>query len=444
MKKVVLFISILIASVLFSDKASAQGKYGADSAECIKYLSYYTEYYKQKNYESALPNWRKAYFYCPPTSRYSLLQHGTTLLKKQIAKSTTTAEYRKQLIDSLMTIYNQRIEFKPIKQNVLVDAYNNRAIDMYNYLKDDEETLYKGLSDAILNNGIETSSKIFVLHFNTACNLYQKGILTADQVMTDYQNDIEILSQIPASNDIQKKLIEKSVEDIESLLIQSQIATCDKLIDLFTPRYEAAPEDLTLAKNIVKMLQVADDCVDNDLYLNAVNTIYKLEPSYNSAYFLFRLYAARNDIDNAIKFIEEAIASEESDAETDAGYYYEMASVCFNNSKSLKAYEAANKAIEISDSYDGKAYLLLGQIWASAPCGGEIGSRAKFWVATDFMVKAKNADPSLTEAADRAIGQYRAYFPKTDLAFMYNLTNGQGYSLSCGGMRANTTVRTNR
>ena len=109
-----------------------------------------------------------------------------------------------------------------------------------------------------------------------------------------------------------------------------------------------------------------------------------------------------------------------------------------------KAYSAAEKAIDMSDTFDGKAYMLIGQLWASAPCGGEIGSRAKFWVATDYMVKAKNADPSLTEAADRAIGQYRAYFPKTDVAFMYDLTNGQGYTVSCGGMRASTTVRTNR
>ena len=441
MKKIVLFISILVASVLFSDKVSAQGKYGADSAECIKYLSYYTEYYKQKNYESALPNWRKAYALCPPTSRYSILSDGTTLIRRQITKSTTSAEYKKELVDSLMTLYNQRIELWP---KYRVSSYNNKALDMYNYMKDNEDALYKGLSDVIDNNGTSTKPNIFVFHFNTACNLYQQGVLTADQVMEDYQKDTELLSMVVAKNDIEAKLIEKSVADLQNLLIQNQIAECNKLIELFTPRYESAPNDLNLAKNIVKMLQVADGCIDNDLYLNAVNTIYTQEPSYNSAYFLFRLYASRNDIDNAIRFAEEAINYPESDAETDAGYLFELASVCFNNGKNLKAYEAANKAIDMSDEYDGKAYLLLGQIWASAPCGGEIGSRAKFWVATDFMVKAKNADPSLTEAADRAIGQYRAYFPKTDLAFMYNLTNGQGYSLSCGGMRANTTVRTNK
>ena len=127
MKKLVLFISIVVASAFFSSNASAQGKYGADSAECIKYLSYYTEYYKQKNYESALPNWRKAYALCPPTARYSLLTDGTTLLRREISKSTTSPEYKKKLIDSLMTIYDQRVEFWP---KYRVASLNNQALDM--------------------------------------------------------------------------------------------------------------------------------------------------------------------------------------------------------------------------------------------------------------------------------------------------------------------------
>ena len=441
MKKIVLFLSILFASALFCNNASAQGKYGADSADCIKYLSYYTEYYKQKNYESALPNWRKAYAVCPPTSRYSLLTDGTTLLRRQITKSTTSAEYKKELIDSLMTIYNQRVELWPKYKTA---SLNNMALDMYNYMKDDQVALYEGLSRVIQENGSATKANIFVFHFNSACDLYQSGNLTAEDVMNAYQQDIELLSQVPTKNDIEKKLVEKSVSDLENLLIQNQVANCDNLIELFTPRYEAAPEDLTLAKNIVRMLQITEGCVDNDLYLNAVNTIYKMEPSHNSAYFLFRLYASRNDIDNAIKLIDEAVAYEDCDNETKARYYYELAKTCSDNNRNSKAYEAANKALDLSDTYDGKAYMLLGELWASAPCGGEIGSRAKFWVATDFMVKAKNADPELASVADAAIGRYRAYFPKTDVAFMYDLTNGQGYTLSCGGMRASTTVRTNR
>ncbi len=58
------------------------------------------------------------------------------------------------------------------------------------------------------------------------------------------------------------------------------------------------------------------------------------------------------------------------------------------------------------------------------------------------MVRAKNADPSLTEEADRLIGQYRQYFPEKSEAFMYNLTDGDRYTVNCGGMSAATTVRT--
>ena len=46
MKKITL--AVLTLMLVFSGSAFAQGKYGKDSAECIKYLSSYKEYFKQK------------------------------------------------------------------------------------------------------------------------------------------------------------------------------------------------------------------------------------------------------------------------------------------------------------------------------------------------------------------------------------------------------------
>ena len=110
MKKIIVLISVAAAALFAASSLSAQGKYGPDSTECIKYLSYYTEYYKQKNYDSALPNWRNAYKYCPPTSRYSLLSDGTTLLRRLITQNAKNPVYKDQLVDSLMTLYKQRVE----------------------------------------------------------------------------------------------------------------------------------------------------------------------------------------------------------------------------------------------------------------------------------------------------------------------------------------------
>ena len=193
------------------------------------------------------------------------------------------------------------------------------------------------------------------------------------------------------------------------------------------------------------MMNMTEGCSDNDLFLNAVNTMYRLEPSHNSAYYLSRLYSGRNDLDNAVKYMEEAIAAEESDAATDANYYFEIAATCFKGGRAPQAFEFALKAAELDPAVTGKAYMLAGTIWGSQACSGnEIEKRAQYWVAVDYMTKAKNADATLAEEADSHISQYKSYYPQTAEAFMYDVTDGQSYTVSCGGMRATTTVRTQK
>ena len=440
MKRIVLLISVAALALFASSKVSAQGKFGPDSAECIKYLSYYTEYYKQKNYDSALPNWRKAYSLCPPTARYSMLSDGTTLLRQVIQKNQKDAVYRMKLVDSLMTIYDQRVEFWP---KYATSSLNNKALDMYNYLKNDPERLFAGLCDVVNQTKEDTRANIFLLQLNTAVDLYKEGSLDPEKVIAVYEDAIKYLGMMTPKNDTEARSIAKTVEDVESLFITSQVASCDNLIALFTPRFEADPENLDLAKNVVRMMGMTEGCTDNDLFLNAVNTMHAKEPSHTSAYYLYKLYAGRGDYDNAVKFMNEAIAAEESDAVTDGGYYYELAAFCFKSSKYAQAFEAAQKVVDLDPSLAGKTYMLIGTIWGSVPCSGnDIEQRAKYWVAVDYMNKAKNADETLAEDASEHIRQYSSYYPQTAEAFMYDFTNGQSYTVSCGGMRATTTVRT--
>ena len=442
MKKIIVLISVAAAAILAASSLSAQGKYGPDSTECIKYLSYYTEYYKQKNYDSALPNWRKAYKYCPPTSRYSLLSDGTTLVRRLITQNAKNPIYKEQLVDSLMTLYKQRVEFWP---KYATASLNNQALDMYNYMKDEPKKLYEGLTEVVTINKTNTKPNIFLFQLSTACDLYKDGLLDPEQVINTYENAVSVLSSIEAKNEVEYRMIAKTIEDVESLFIASQVASCDNLIALFEPRFNAAPEDLALAKNIVKMMTVTEGCTDNELFLNAVTVMYNMEPSHTSAYYLYKLYAGRNDVENASKYMREAITFEESDPETDASYFYELATFLFKNGQSADAYKAATAAVELGDSFDAKAYYLMGTIWGTTVCGGdEISKRAPYWVAVDFMQKAKNADPTLAEDADRMIGQYRAYFPQTAEAFMYNITDGESYTVSCNGLKATTTVRTQK
>lgn len=443
MKKIAITVlSSVLVSLAGSGIASAQGKYGADSADCIKYLSYYQEYFKQKNYDEALPNWRKAYKFCPPTANQNMLINGTVLLRRVIAKNASNPTYKQALIDSLMTIHDTRAQYYP---KYAVTSLNNKGTDMINFVRDDNEALYKGLNEIIALNQEQTKSSILMLDLKTAIDLYQAGKLNPEEVINTYQRNLALLEHNSSKSAAEQEQDAKVKSDMEGLFITSKVASCDNLIALFTPRYEANPNDLDLVTNIVKMLSSTDDCTDNDLYLKAATSMHQLQPSAQSAYFLYRLNASKDNFNEAVKYIEEAIASPDLDNATMADYNYQLAAYCVKNGKNDKAFAAAQKAIELDGSYAGKCYYLIGSIWSTVTCGGdEIQKRAKYWVACDYMQKAKAADPTLADDCNSMIGQFSVYFPKTEDAFMYDLTDGQSYSISCGGMRATTTVRTQK
>jgi hypothetical protein len=118
-----------------------------------------------------------------------------------------------------------------------------------------------------------------------------------------------------------------------------------------------------------------------------------------------------------------------------------MAAFCYKNGLRSKAVEAAKKAVELDNGFAGKAYLIMGNIWASATCGDTVDKWARYWVAADYYQKARSTDASLSDEAASSISSVARYYPEASEAFMYDLTKGQSYTVSCSGMTATTTVR---
>ena len=441
MKKVAIFLFSAALMIMGADVLSAQGKYGADSAECIKYLSYYQEYFKQKNYDEAIPHWRKAFALCPPTANQTMLVNGAVMYRNLIKENSKNAVYREALVDSLLMIDEVRAQNYP---RYATTAYNNLGLDMINYVKNDNMRLYEGLSNIIEINKDKTMANIFLFQFNAAIDLYEAGQLGTEDILNVYDQSMGYLEKLQAANP-SNATTEKISSAIEDLFITSNVAGCEDLVALFTPRLAAAPDDLALASNIVRMLSTAEDCTDNDLFVQAATTMHRLDPSHNSAYFLYRVYSLRGDVENAEKMMQEAIDSEDSDAEQDAEYFFELATFCYKNNRSADSYKYVLKCMDLDadGNLKAKSYLLAGTIWGSTVCkGNEIEVRAPYWVAVDYMNKAKAADPSLADECNNYISQYRTYYPTTGDAFMYDLTDGQSYTVSCNGMSATTTVRT--
>lgn len=436
------FIIAMIVMALSSTSVFAQGKYGADSANCIKYLSFYKDYFKQKSYNEALPNWREAFKRCPPTANQTMLVDGTTLMRKLISQNSKNPVYREKLVDSLMMIHDIRIANYP---KYAVTARNNKGLDLANYVQNDPERLYKEYGEIIAGNKTKTKPTILLFYFDSAVELYKNGSLDEEEIIGVYEGCMELLSKMDPKDAADKEMVDDMKVKIEELFASNNIADCDKLIELYTPKFEADPQNIELAEKIVRFMSAADGCTDNALFISAATSIHKSNPTHTSAYTLYKLNASTGKSAEAVKYLQEAIDREDSDVAQDAEYYYELAVYNFKCGNNLAAEQAAKKVIPLATTSEvkGKTYMLIGTIWGGVRCdGNDIAKRAPYWVAVDYFERAKAADPELAAEANKRINEYKKYYPLTADAFMFGVNDGETYQVSCGGFKANTTVRT--
>ncbi len=435
---------LLITAALFMvTLASAQGKYGADSAECIKYLSFYQQYVKQDNLRDAAPSWRKAIRVCPPTASQNMLLDGMKIMRMEIKDNRNNPIRKKELVDSLMLLHEMRYNTYPKYQAATLSA---KATDMMNFADHGQDKeVFEVIGMAMDANGAKTNSTLVVRYMNYAIELYKVGTFTDMDVFAAFEKSVDALNVILASSKT-PAIVEKALGDVENLFAQSGVADCDNLASVFEPRYNANPTDKALLSNIITLF-TSTECTDSDLFLRALESLHSVEPTEQTAYLLYRLYSSYPDgVEKASAYMKEAIAFESSDAEKDAQYSYEVASYLFAKTTDKKtALEYAREAAGLSESWAGKAYKLIGDIWVSTKCqGNPIEIRASYWIATDYYNKAKNADPTLASELNTQIANISKYFPAQADAFMYDLVDGDPFTITCDGLRETTMVRTQK
>lgn len=439
MKKFLVLISVLFVANFAASAQDYEAKYGPQYQECMKYLSFYQEAFKAKDYKLALDSWRVAYKICKPTCSENMYIQGATMYRKEIS-TCKDAALKAALIDTLLAVQDARAEYFPKKA---VAAINTKNQDIVNYFKNtDPERTYREVVPSVVNvTKAGTSLPVIDNSFDVACKLYGEGKVGAEELINLYEQYIAILGEIAQTSKTPEQ-VEKTVTNVEGLFIESKAASCDNLIALFTPRVKEAPEDVELAKNVVKIMSKTDDCMNNDLFLNSVSLMYKTEPSHESAWFLYRLHSSRGEVKEATKRLQEAIDFEESGTADDAKYNLELAKYSYKNDNLPLALKAANLAINQDPELAGQAYYIISSVWIASKCpGDEVKEKAKYWVAVDYLTKAKGVDASLAEDCDNKIKEYKKHFPSVETAFMYDILEGQSYTLNCAGMSATTVVR---
>ena len=427
MRKLVFNIIVLFGALILSVPVLAQdddAKYGDNPDLCKRDLSEYIEFVKQKNYKDALPAWRRVYNSCPQSSK-SIFLNGPKIYGKLI-KVETDETKKLAYLDTLMQIYDKRIEFFGQEGNVL----GRKGNDLYKYNKKAFEEAYGYMAKSAKMCDGKAQPAVLQNYMSSSARMYKNKKIDAGQVVSDFSIISDILVKLEEKQkDNEKKLAQiKKVEgNVGKLFISTGAGSCDVLIAHFTPKFQAAPTDVDLLKTITKYLDKGD-CTDSQLFFDASANLYEAEPSAQAAYNLAKMAARKKQMSKAAGFYKKAIELEEDDA-VKAQYYYELAAVSTASPSVSKTY--ALKAASLKPGW-GKPYILIGKLYASSGCGDNKFEKASvFWVAVDKFKKAKSVDPSVAAEANKLIATYKAYFPGKEDAFAYNITEGSDVKVGC-------------
>jgi tetratricopeptide (TPR) repeat protein len=429
----------LFMSKVYSQRGIDDGSqygHGEDSIRCLRNISLYREYARQILYKDALPYWRLAFNECPKASK-NIYIDGVKIYKYFIGKEKDE-NIKSALIDTLMLIYDQRIEYYNDRCNVRgrqgVDLLRYRRLEDveymeqgYNYLKESMDLCKNKTSEAVLATLISAS-----------ISLCQYGAISNEQVFEDYLRSIDILNS-KLKKDTGDVTIINLKEDLTDNFTSKQICNCDLLIPVFTKRMEKNPQDIENLKTITTVLKKSS-CTDSDLFFKASKELHESLPSAESAENIAVMAFIKDKYHEAIKYYNHAIKLE-NDSLKKATYYLGLAKSNYKLKNHQRAKNLALKAINLNKNW-GEPYLLIGQLYAESKdelaAAEECLPKAAYWAAVDKFIEAKRIDPNVESEANKLISTYSVYFPSIEDAFFCGVNDGDIYKI--GSWINETTV----
>lgn len=437
MKRSVLLI-ILTAFAFGSVQAQQIRTYTSseeDSISCITALSLYIEFVKQDNYPDAVSGWRTASSICPKSTE-SLWINGAKMFTQFVEKEEDEAK-KEKLIDTLEWIYDQRIEHFAREAGKEGYVLGRKGTAMMKFRSKKVQEAYDVLSKSFELQKTEMEPAALYYLFRAAYMLNKKGQLEKAALFDLYAKCSEVVDHNASGN--YKAAYENSLGNIDKLFVK--VAECPDIVDVYTPKFQATPEDVKLLKQILSTLEKRD-CTDTDFYLEVAVALNNIEPNADASYAIANGYAKKENYSGALDYYEKAVSQTE-DVEMKKKALLKAANTALIVKSYAKARSLAQQLLQL-DPNSGDAYIVIGDAYLSGgrSCGGnDCASRASYWAAYDKYARAKQVDASVSETANKRMATARGQFPKKEDCFFVGLNDGASYTVGCW-INETTTVRT--
>lgn len=411
--------------------------------ECMNNLSLFDGYVKSKKYNEAYGPWKIVREKCPKFNR-AIYVHGEKILKHKIENSTGADQLAH--IKDLMLLHDEsreNFESKYDFAEITVDKANiankyKKALGMT------DEQVYQMFDDAYTKDAKNfTDAKGLYSYFSLAVDLYDAGKLSAQQMFDKYDDVNEIIENIIDSNTLKlnkyaekeeagetltkkeaqrKASYESYIDAFETKILPSmdqklgKRATCEVLVPLYERDFEENKENGVWLQRAMNRMY-AKGCKEDPLFLKLVQQKNTIEPSADTAYYLYLLTGEQKYLDQTIALSKDPLKK--------AKLYKGLANELKSKGSYGKARQYYNEALKLNPS-DGSPHLQIAAMYAKSAnnCGDtNFNKRAVFWLAANEAEKAGRVDGRLRSAAAKTAASYRGSAPsKSDI-----------FSCSCSG-----------
>ncbi|MFZ6050823.1 tetratricopeptide repeat protein [Halocola ammonii] len=446
-------ISLLSFMLLFTFVATAQdgNKYGEteeQQIECKEALSVYRSFRDQDNLKDAYNGWQKAVNTCPATASERMFSDGAKFIR-DILETEISDERKKALQDSLIWVYDQRIEEygndpEEPKKGCELRAY--KAIDMARNIPGTDKEAYELLRDAIECLGDDANASVISYYYVNLYNLYKDAEgEERDKYNQELLTEYIVLQEI-ANNNMNEAESERAKAAYESAMgnldqVFTIVSDCENMVPVLEKNVAAEPDNMELKEKVLRLMN-QKDCTESDFYLEIAEAVHAENPTAPSAYGVGIGYVKKRELSKGLEYLEQAVELCAGKCVEKKTYLLKAAQVASALKRTSTAKQYANQVLEI-DAKSGEAYLVIGDAitGASDRCDdGKLGSRAVYWLAYDYYQRAKSIDPSVAEKANQKMASARSQFPSKQDIFVYSLTEGSSFDVTCP-WNETTTIR---
>lgn len=438
-------IKALVAAVLLT---SGVGSVYAQTENCNANSSISHEAVRAKNYKDAYAPCMAVLKDCP-TLRFYTYSDAQKILKSFLGgiKDRNSADYKKYF-DELMQVWDQELQYLPELNKKLktpvsaAKELGDKAVDYIQFAPNvDVNQAYQWLKESV--DAEKGNSKGAVLNFSMDMSMRKVKADTnhTEQFFQDYVNASQYIDEAIATEAKPnvKKTLEMVKENLVAMFVNSGVADCESLQNIYGPKVEANQTDSTFLKKAISVLKMMK-CTESDAYFQASYYMYKINPTADAAVGCAYQAYKKGDYDTAVKYFDEAL-----NMETDNAKRAEMAYACagslFAAKKLSQARSYCLKAISFNENY-GMAYILLAQMYGSNPNWSDEPALNKctYFVVIDKLQKAKSVDPTVEEKANELISTYARHTPQAKDLFMLGYKAGDRITIG-GWIGETTTIR---